>query len=62
MKKQSPRCENCGDETRFHGNSDGLRVKAGWCNNCYDRFRKIATEEQWQAWVKKINGDKPKMF
>jgi len=39
MKKEKPKCKNCGDETTFRSNCDFEREKEGWCVSCF-QFRK----------------------
>lgn len=41
LKKEKPRCKNCGDETNFSGeNAHPERLKMEWCVPCFKQHEK----------------------
>jgi hypothetical protein len=40
VKKEKPRCKNCGDETTFPKTVDAERETKGWCTACFGTWKK----------------------
>ena len=40
MRKEKPKCKNCGDETTFPRTCDMEREQKGWCVPCYSYWKK----------------------
>lgn len=49
-KKEKPRCKNCGDETVFPSNTDGARLRLGWCVPCWRQAKRHQAHDD-SPWV-----------